>query len=159
MHHLNQLLKLPLKATPKWLIWFLIFVAVCGFIDATYLTVDHYTNTNPPCFVGSCELVLTSSYSTFFGISVALFGALYYLFILVLLIIFIQSKKEWALRVALQTTVLGFAFSLYFFILQALVLHAFCQYCLFSAGTSTILFLTAIFIFVKMRKLSLNATQ
>jgi uncharacterized membrane protein len=64
-----------------------------------------------------------------------------------MLIIFFDSKKPAVLRLALYSTVVGFVASLYFFILQAFVLHAFCQYCLGSATTSTILFVTTICIF------------
>lgn len=143
-----------LRAIPKWLIGLLIVVAGIGFADATYLTIEHYTNANPPCFVGSCEVVLNSPYSTIAGVPVALFGAVYYLFILVGLVVFLESKKEGALRVALFATVVGFLASLYFFILQAFVLHAFCQYCLGSATTSTVLFVIAVYIIVTSRKQS-----
>jgi uncharacterized membrane protein len=156
MQHLKRLLTQPLnppaKPVRKWVLVFLVIVASVGFADATYLTVEHYTNANPPCYIGSCELVLTSAFSTVAGIPVALGGALYYLCILILLIIFLDSKKEIVLRVALFGTTVGFAASLYFFILQAFVLHAFCQYCLGSATTSTILFITAICIIVRSRK-------
>jgi uncharacterized membrane protein len=141
-------------AIPKWLLIALIIVAAIGFVDATYLTVEHYTNANPPCYIGSCELVLTSAYSTVAGIPVALGGVADYLFMLVMLIIFLDSKKEMALRIALYSTAVGFAASIYFFILQAFVIHAFCQYCLGSATTSTILFITAVCLIVKSRKLS-----
>ncbi len=154
MKHLKHLLKRPLRAIPKSLIIFLIVVAAAGFADATYLTVEHYMNVNPPCFVGSCEIVLTSSFSTILGIPVALFGAIYYLFILVMFVVYLESKKEkeLALRIGTLSTVLGFAASVYFFILQAFVLHAFCQYCLVSATTSTVLFVTATYIIVTSRK-------
>ena len=159
MKHLKHLLTRPLKATnpsgdliSRGLLVFLIVIAAIGFSDATYLTIEHYTNTNPPCFVGSCELVLTSAYSTVAGVPVAAFGIVYYLCILVGLVVFLESKKEKALRMALLGTVIGFLASLYFFILQAFVLHAFCQYCLISATTSTILFVTAIYLIVRSKK-------
>jgi uncharacterized membrane protein len=136
----------------KWLLIFLIIIAGIGFTDSTYLTVEHYTNSNPPCFIGSCELVLTSSYSTVAGIPVALFGMAYYLFILVALLVFFDSKKETALRIGLFSTVIGFIVSVYLFFLQASVIHAFCQYCLGSAATSTILFIAAVCIIVKSRR-------
>ncbi len=154
MQHLKHLLTQPLSHTPKWVVGFLIVIAALGFADATYLTVEHYTNANPPCFVGSCELVLTSAYSTVFGIPVAIFGAVYYLFILICFFTFIEAKKEKALRIGLCVTVIGFLTSLYFFGVQAFALHAFCQYCLGSALSSTILFVTAITIFVKSMKRS-----
>lgn len=143
---------LRLRVIPKWLLGLLIFFAVLGFADATYLTVEHYTNTNPPCFVGNCEIVLTSVYATIAGIPVALLGMVYYLFILIMLFVYIESKKEIALRIALLTTAIGLLMSLYFFILQAFVIRAFCQYCLFSAISSMGLFITAMYGIVKWRE-------
>ena len=43
---------------------FLFIVALIGFADASYLTVEHYRNVIPPCTTSGCETVLTSSYST-----------------------------------------------------------------------------------------------
>jgi uncharacterized membrane protein len=147
---------------PKWAAVVLIILALIGFCDATYLTIDHYQNIAPPCFVGSCEVVLTSAYSTVAGIPVSIFGVAYYLFIVVALFAFINSsadpvtgnKKTGAFRAALYVTPLGFLASLYFFIIQAFVLDHFCQYCLLSATTSTVLFLIASYLLLKMRKLS-----
>ncbi len=97
--------------------------------------------------------MLTSVYSMVDGIPVPLAGAVYYLAIAVGALIFLEarlvSRSESArhfavLKWALLATVLGFLASLYFLYLQAFVLHSFCQYCLGSLGTSTILFVTAL---------------
>lgn len=151
MKNLKKLLKTPLERVPKWLPIVLLVIALIGFADATYLTVEHYSNKIPPCTIGSCETVLTSDYATVAGIPVALVGSIFYLFILVLSIVYLDIKKELLLRIIFLTTTLGFLVSIYFFILQALVINAFCQYCLVSAGTSTLLFLTSLYTFIKFR--------
>jgi uncharacterized membrane protein len=135
--------KCLLTNIPFWLPITLGIVALCGFIDAAYLTIEHYANTIPPCVVGNCELVLTSKFATVAGIPVALLGTLYYLAILVLVIGYFESKKEVLLRTAMFATTLGLLASIWFFVLQAFVLHAFCQFCLISATTSTALFVIA----------------
>jgi uncharacterized membrane protein len=146
---------------PKWVIGLLVVVALVGFADATYLTIDHYQNIAPPCFVGSCEVVLTSAYSLVAGIPVSLFGIAYYLFVLIALFVSIDAKNEQkkatAVRVALYATPVGFLASLYFLVIQAFVLHHFCQYCLLSATTSTILFVIAIWLLLRNRSRSLQA--
>ncbi len=153
MMNLKKLLTTPFqKSVSKGFITFLFAVAVIGFVDASYLAVEHYINRIPPCAIGSCETVLTSSFATVAGIPVALAGALYYLIILVLLMIYLDTKKESMLRGTLIFTTAGFLASIYFFILQAFVIHAFCQYCLVSALTSTILFITSVYIFYKYNK-------
>ena len=140
----------------------MVIFALIGFADATYLTIDHYQNIAPPCFVGSCEVVLTSAYSTIAGIPVSIFGVVYYLLILILLFAYINSspdattgrKNEKAYSLAIKITPVGFLASLYFFIIQAFVLHHFCQYCLLSATTSTVLFIIAIYLYLKRKKRS-----
>ncbi len=157
--NLKKLLTTPFqRSLSKGLIVFLIVIVVLGFADATFLTVEHYRNAIPPCTTDGCETVLTSKYATVAGIPVALGGAVYYLFLLVLFVAYIDTKKEIILRSALLFTTIGFLSSVYFFILQAFVIRAFCQYCLGSAATSTILFVTAIIIFVKYRMLEIPRT-
>jgi uncharacterized membrane protein len=150
MKTLKKLLNQPFQnSIPKWIVILLVVIAVIGFADSTYLTIEHFRNVIPPCTTDGCETVLTSVYSTIVGVPVSVLGSLYYLAILVLLVAYLDSKKEKALRIAMVGTTLGFIMSAYFFIIQAFVLHAFCQYCLLSALTSTILFVTSVFIFKK----------
>jgi uncharacterized membrane protein len=156
MMNLRQLLTTPFqRSISRGLIIFLIIIALIGFADATYLTIEHYAGNIPPCTTDGCETVLTSSYSTIAGIPVALSGAVFYLAFLVLIIAYLLEKKEIILKIALLLTTLGFLASIYFFILQAFVIQAFCQYCLLSAATSTILFVASVFIFKKYRNESL----
>lgn len=148
--NLKRLLTTPFqRSVSKGLIAFLIAVSAIGFVDATFLTVEHYENKIPPCTTDGCETVLTSAYATVVGIPVALGGSLYYLTLLILLLVYLDTKKEFILRSTLILTSIGFLASLYFFILQAFIIRAFCQYCLGSAATSTALFIISIFIFLK----------
>ncbi len=152
MMNLKKLLTTPFqRSVSKKLIGFLIVIALLGFADASLLTIEHYMNTIPPCAIGGCEIVLTSAYAEVVGVPVALGGAVFYLTILILLIAYLDTKKEIILRSALFLTIPGFLVSLYLFYLQAFVIHAFCQYCLGSALTSTVLFVTAIVIFKKYK--------
>ncbi|MDQ2932904.1 MAG: vitamin K epoxide reductase family protein [bacterium] len=163
MNNLKKLLKQPLKAIPSSLALFILIVAVLGFADATYLTVEHYRGVIPPCSVASgCETVLTSVYSKIFGIPVSLFGAIYYLLILIGVYSYFDTKKTVYLKWALLLTSLGFLMTLGLVYIMAFVLKAYCQYCLLSAATSTILFVTALIVLSKYRNsdmlLESNAT-
>jgi uncharacterized membrane protein len=144
-------LKRTLSNVPKWVPISLGIVALLGFADATYLTIEHFSNLIPPCTLSSCEIVLTSKYSTMFGIPDPLLGSIYYFMILVLVFAYFDSKKEVLLRVALFGTTAGFLFSLWLVYLQAFVLHAYCQYCLGSAASSTALFIIAVIALAKYR--------
>lgn len=152
MNNLKQSLTRPLGNIPRWLPIVVGIIALCGFIDATYLTIQHYMNSIPPCAAGSCELVLTSKYSQVFGVPVALGGSLYYLAVLVLVILYFDAKKEIYLRIGLYLTTAGLIASLAFLSLMAFVIKAYCQYCLVSAATSISLFVIAMFTLCKYRE-------
>ncbi len=124
----------------KYIVVFFI-IAGLGFADAMFLSVEHYMGVIPPCSIGGCEQVTTSEYSKIMGIPVAYTGVLYYIAVLVLLVLFVDLKKEIFVKGIFAITTIGFLSSVYFTVLQAFVIKAFCPYCLFSAGTSTLLFL------------------
>lgn len=122
----------------------IIILAATGVVDATYLTIKHYTGGPVPCAITSgCETVTTSSYSVVAGVPVALAGAAYYLVMLVMGIIIVETRSvRWIHRLA-WCSLAGLLASAYLVYLQAAVLHAYCIYCLASAATSTILFVVA----------------
>lgn len=114
-------------------------ISAVGLTDALYLTITHYTNALVPCsFSHGCETVLHSQYSEILGIPVAAMGIVFYIVALVLIVHFLRHKTyHW---IFFAWTAIGLASTLYLFYIQAAVLHAFCQYCLLSAATSTSLF-------------------
>jgi len=128
-------------------------VSILGFLDAAYLSLEHFLGSVPPCsIVAGCEQVTTSSYATIAGIPVALLGALYYLTILVLAIVYLDTKREILLRVIARLTIVGFVASLMFVYIQLFVIGAICLYCMFSALTSTTLFVLGMFVLSKMKR-------
>ena len=70
----------PVRTLPYLLLAF----GALGFLDATYLTIQHYINRVPPCTIGGCETVLTSTYATLGQIPIALIGAIFYGVVLLL---------------------------------------------------------------------------
>jgi len=126
---------------PKWLYIIFLIVSFIGFLDATYITAKHYFGSPITCSIlGGCEQVTTSIYSAVFNIPVALIGAVYYLILFTLTVLYLDIKNEHVFYTASKITVLGFMASLWFVYLQFFILNAFCLYCLVSAATSTILF-------------------
>ena len=121
-----------------------VVAAIGGLIDAVYLTVHHYTQEMVPCsLITGCETVLTSAYAEIFGIPLALFGAAAYFvaFSLALLAAF-GNHRLWFFFGCVS--VLMFGFTLWLIYLQGFVIEAFCQFCLLSAITSTVLFIVAL---------------
>lgn len=125
-------------------------VALVGLADAVYLTVHHYTNEPVPCsLVEGCETVLTSQYAEIAGVPLAAFGALAYFaaFSLALLAGF-GNRLTWTLF-GVQVSLMA-VFTAWLIYLQAVVIGAFCQFCLLSAATT--LTLLIIFLVSKFRK-------
>jgi uncharacterized membrane protein len=114
-------------------------VALFGLADGIYLTVEHVTGRTAECIASSgCQDVLSSKYAAIGPLPLAALGALAYFtaFSVALLAAFgfARCRSLFAMLVAPM-----FAITLWLFYLQAFVLHAFCDYCLFSAGVTTVL--------------------
>lgn len=130
---------------PHKLVVILIIIAGIGFIDATYLTVEHFLGTVPPCSIEGCQTVLTSKYSEIAGIPIALGGAVYYFLILLSLFIYKDTKKDKIILFSFALVSLGFIVSISLVSIMLFVLKAICLYCIGSAITTTVLFFTLLF--------------
>lgn len=137
----------------NWLPLAFLIVSALGFADAIYLTTQHFLGAPVACSIlKGCEQVTTSPYSLIFGIPVALLGSLYYLTIIVLSVIYLDSRKIYFLNTIAKITPLGFLASLYFVYLQIFIIKAICLYCMGSAVTSTILFILGMICLAKNKK-------
>lgn len=118
-------------------------VALVGLADAIYLTVQHVTGVSVRCtIISGCSEVLSSPYSSFRGIPLALIGAVAYfaVFSLATLAAFGYPLVG---KLLLVLVGLMFLITLWLFYLQAVVIGQFCQFCLLSAAvTITLTILT-----------------
>ena len=109
-------------------------LALAGLADSIYLTVSHLTGESVACVASSgCSEVLSSSYSHIGPIPLGAIGALGYFtaFSLATLAAFGFARA----RTFLTVMVAGMlATTLWLFYVQAFILHAFCDFCLLSAG-------------------------
>jgi uncharacterized membrane protein len=138
----------------KFLIAFIV-IAGLGFMDSSYLAIEHFLGSVPPCsIVEGCEVVTTSAYSVIGPIPVALLGSLYYLAVIVLSLFAIDRRSMVALRLASKITWVGLLASAYFVFIQLFVLHAICIYCMGSALGSTILFILGMIVLKRTRELN-----
>lgn len=160
MMNLKLLLTKPLRTLPSSLVIAISIIAIVGFADATYLSVEHFMGVIPPCSItGGCEKVLTSSYAVVLGIPVSLVGSVYYLLIVIGSLIFLESKhvaklekhNSEILRISLFLTIPGFLASLWFTGAQIFIIHSYCAYCLGSAIITTVLFVLTLVVFSKYR--------
>lgn len=110
------------------------FLSLVGLADAIYLTVEHLTGETAGCVVTrGCAEVLGSKYATVGKIPLAALGALAYFtaFSLATLAAFDYRRAATFLMLLVQAM---FAVTLWLLLVQAFLLHAFCDYCLLSAG-------------------------
>lgn len=116
-------------------------VAFLGFLDAMYLTANKYFGVPITCNVThQCDTVLTSSYSEILGVPVVLPGVFFYLAVLFGAYLYLETKNRRVLLAVALLPIGGLLFSIWLTIVQAFILHAWCQYCLLSAASSTLLF-------------------
>lgn len=135
----------------KNLVFLFLTVASLGLLDAGYLTAKHYLNFPVPCSItNGCEEVLTSRFAVIGGIPTALFGALYYLFVLGATAFIFLRKKPVLFQLLLLLNELGALISLVLVLIQFLDLHAYCLYCLLSAFLSFTLLIVGKLIHVKL---------
>jgi len=133
------------RPLPKWLILAFAITAFIGFLDATYLTVEHYTGGNINCYISTgCDTVANSKYAVVLGIPMALLGAIFYFGMLILSILYLDIKKKPLIYLLVLGGITGFLFSIFLVYLQLFVLHSVCEYCMLSATTSTLLFIWGI---------------
>jgi uncharacterized membrane protein len=120
----------------KFIIYSLV-LGFFGFLDSLYLTISHYKNIVPPCTIHGCETVLTSSFSMVGPIPLALFGVLFYLTIIIVSLLIVVEGRKQLLKFFHFTVLVGFLFSVMLFLIQALIIKSFCQYCLLSEVIAT----------------------
>ena len=114
-------------------------VSLVGLGDAIYLTIQDVTGQSLQCtIIAGCSEVLSSKYAHIGSIPLASVGALAY-FIFFSLAVLVAFGYGFARPLLLTLVSLMFLTSLWLFYLQAFEIRHFCQYCLLSAGVTTIL--------------------
>lgn len=125
----------------------MIVLVVLGLGVASYVTYVHYAGIKPACTAGeSCTKVQTSVYSELAGVPVALMGLIGYTLILASLVV---PQSETTRFATLALTLGGFGFSLYLTYREAFSIHAYCEWCLTSAGIMTVLACLSVWQFLR----------
>jgi uncharacterized membrane protein len=93
-----------------------------------------------PCdFTGGCEAVLSSKYSSFFGIPLSTWGIVYFSVIIITsLLANHYQKARMALKLFLAAGALG---ALGFLSIQFFIIKKICQYCLVTDTLGILMFL------------------
>ncbi len=130
---------MPLSKANKLLIG-LAAIAILGFADASYLSINTSQGEIPPCAIGGCDIVLQSEYAKFMGIPLTYIGTAYYGLLILLIAAFLMTEKKIIFTYAAVLASAGSAISLFLVYLQLFVIKSLCLYCLVSAGASFSLF-------------------
>jgi uncharacterized membrane protein len=123
-------------------------ISLAGLFLGVYLTMYKFGIIGSlACNVGSCEQVQTSRWSVFLGLPVATWGVGFYVLMLALAIAGLQPRFMDSRRLSLVMLLLtgwGVAFTAWLNYLEAFVIHAWCEWCLGSAGMVLVLFVLAL---------------
>src|SRR4051812_28029030 len=122
-------------------------ISLLGLLLGLYLTLYKFGFIGTlACGVSSCEQVQTSRWSVFLGLPVATWGAGFYATMLILSIAGLQERYAESRGLSFAILVLagwGALFTAWLNYLEGFVLHAWCEWCLFSAGMVLVLFILA----------------
>ena len=121
-----------------------LILSLIGLVDAGYLTYRHFVDRYAPCTTGGCEVVLTSQYSEIFGIPTSAFGAAYYATVIAAVVAYLILKNKKIIDYLAYFTAVGFVTSIFLVYIMLGILDSVCLYCLVSAATSTLLFVTGV---------------
>lgn len=100
------------------------------------------------CMLGAdCNKVVKSEFSTFLGVGLEIYGALYYGLSLAYYVFTLAMPGALSLEVtfaAVAVALVAFLFSVYLTFVQAFYIRSWCSWCLTSATVSTLIFLLAV---------------
>jgi uncharacterized membrane protein len=106
------------------------------------------------CGTGGCETVQLSKWSMFLGLSVALWGVVYYIAVLALALAGLQERWVASRTLSLAMLLLtgwGAVFTAWLTYLELAVIDAICRWCVGSAAIVFVLFVLAILDYRAMR--------
>ncbi len=126
-------------------------LAGIGIFDTIILMDETYNNSgicggDTSTLLGypiDCGHILTSEYSKIMGIPLSLLGFIFYVTMFILFNMY-SSKRTYISKLLLAGSVIGLLASIYFVYLQLFIINAICLYCMGSATTSTLIFITMI---------------
>ncbi len=143
------------NSTSKILI---VIFSILGAVISAHLLYSHYMPPSSDSLlfrmcsasgVFDCEAVNTSKYSILFGLPVALWGLMYYIF-MISCILFRESESEAGLKnaldaVMLSASLISAAMVIPLFIISTFLIHALCLFCIITWIINIIIFIMMIF--------------
>lgn len=100
---------------------------ITGISIALYLLYSKYFAQSIICNFSSCSSVTSSKYGFIFGLPISLYGFLYYIGFSFMFFMTHNLKKIF------YYTLIGIAFTVYLSFVEAFILHAWCEWCIYTA--------------------------
>ena len=125
---------------------FILVLSLLGLADSAYLAQHEASGTPLLCNIqnlSGCNTVAASQYSRLFDIPLAEYGVLFFSILFVLAALELVIFDRLLRRVLQGVSLVGVIASLYFILIQAFVIQAFCIYCLVSALITLFIFILA----------------
>ena len=124
-------------------------LGLMGLADAFYVAHASYTGqTLREVIIEGANTVLNSPYARILGVPLSYFGVVYYSYMAGLAALLAFDPVSRGLRLGtLVYAAIGVCSSLYFMYIQFNYIHAVCIYCLFSALTTLLLLIAAVWHF------------
>lgn len=121
-------------AAPSWVPAAALTVSLLGLVAAAYLTFEHFTSSTtlacPETGVVNCAKVTTSTYSTAFGIPVAVLGVVFFVGMVALCLPAMWRRDSQAVRWGrLGAVSVGAVFVLYLLWAELFKINAICLWC------------------------------
>ena len=124
----------------------ILVLSLFGLADSAYLAQHEASGTPLLCNIqnlSGCNTVAASQYSRLFDIPLAEYGVLFFSVLFVLAALELVIFDRLLRRVLQGVSLVGVIASLYFTLMQAFVIQAFCIYCLVSALVTLFIFILA----------------
>ncbi|MBI2546325.1 hypothetical protein HYV81_04040 [Candidatus Woesearchaeota archaeon] len=141
------------QGAKKILLWVILVLGMLGLVTSIYLAKSHYV---PPkagsfCDVSetvSCSIVNTSKYSEIFGVSIAIFGAIWFAVLLIIAWRMLKKDSGFLTTWLLGWSVLGIV-SVAYLVYAEFMLQAICLLCTLVHVIIILTLLIAIYLYVK----------
>jgi uncharacterized membrane protein len=113
-------------------------LAFLGMVDTFYISIMRRQGLVQCHVTHGCNEVLLSQYSKFAGVPLALYGLAFYLAVFSCAVFHLTGSARW-MHLVFWGALAGFLVSVALTSIQAFVLKAYCEYCLFSALLVTLI--------------------
>lgn len=118
----------------------LVALSLAGACVAAYVLMARWTDAGLLCSTGGCETVQRSDYAELLGLPVAALGLAGYLFMVAAAAVRGRRARSTVAALALGAAV----FSGYLLVVQLVVIHAVCDWCLASDAISSLIAVVAL---------------